>query len=146
MIFSVCKFAEGSDSGLMGNTLSSANQVRYWNTGYLIFTGGGSSVVQSVSKDTLNIVDWTRNSGDKTFFENGSDVGGANDNTTTLTVNTVGTIGSGAKSNFELSELIVIPAYDETNKELVEGYLAWKYSLEGNLPVGHAYKNYPPTT
>lgn len=30
-------------------------------------------------------------------------------------------------------------------RERIEGYLAWKWALEANLPVGHPFKNQPPT-
>ena len=30
------------------------------------------------------------------------------------------------------------------NRQLIEGYLAWKWGLEANLPIGHPYKNFPP--
>ena len=30
------------------------------------------------------------------------------------------------------------------NQQLVEGYLAWKWGVEGNLPAGHPYKNAAP--
>jgi len=32
-----------------------------------------------------------------------------------------------------------------TDQQLVEGYLAWKWGLEGNLPNGHPYKNAAPS-
>jgi hypothetical protein len=31
-----------------------------------------------------------------------------------------------------------------TNQEIMEGYLAWKWGMESQLPVGHPYKNFPP--
>jgi len=31
-----------------------------------------------------------------------------------------------------------------TDQEIMEGYLAWKWGLQGNLPIGHPYKNFPP--
>lgn len=33
---------------------------------------------------------------------------------------------------------------DPNDQEIVEGYLAWKWGLETNLPVGHPYKNSRP--
>jgi len=33
-----------------------------------------------------------------------------------------------------------------SDRELVEGYLAWKWGLQANLPVDHPYRNAPPTT
>ena len=34
---------------------------------------------------------------------------------------------------------------DLTDLEKGEGYLAWKWGLESSLPIGHPYKNSPPT-
>lgn len=31
-----------------------------------------------------------------------------------------------------------------TDRQIEEGYLAWKWGLQGNLPAGHPYKNSPP--
>jgi len=35
---------------------------------------------------------------------------------------------------------------DISNVEKAEGYIAWKWGLQGNLPVSHPYKNAAPTT
>lgn len=41
-----------------------------------------------------------------------------------------------------------ILAYDERlnigDRQQIEGYLAWKWGLESQLPIGHPYKNSPP--
>ena len=34
---------------------------------------------------------------------------------------------------------------NDSTKEKIEGYLAWKYNVQGNLYSGHAYENEPPT-
>lgn len=36
-------------------------------------------------------------------------------------------------------------ALSTDNRQRLEGYLAWKWGLEANLPSGHPYKNSPPT-
>lgn len=33
----------------------------------------------------------------------------------------------------------------DADRQRIEGYLAWKWGLEANLPVGHPYKTTPPT-
>jgi hypothetical protein len=46
----------------------------------------------------------------------------------------------------KISEVIAIdyvPSVAERNR--AEGYLAWKWGLEANLPAGHPFKNTPPT-
>jgi hypothetical protein len=35
---------------------------------------------------------------------------------------------------------------DTTNRQLTEGYLAWKWGIEANLASGHPYENAAPTT
>ena len=32
----------------------------------------------------------------------------------------------------------------DQQRQQIEGYLAWKWGLQTNLPAGHPYKNYPP--
>jgi hypothetical protein len=32
----------------------------------------------------------------------------------------------------------------DQQRQQIEGYLAWKWGLQANLPAGHPYKNYPP--
>ena len=33
----------------------------------------------------------------------------------------------------------------ESRREQMEGYLAWKWGIEGSLPAGHPFKSVPPT-
>jgi hypothetical protein len=43
-------------------------------------------------------------------------------------------------------EILVFNSVVSTdNQQLVEGYLAWKWGLEANLPSGHPYENAAPT-
>lgn len=57
-----------------------------------------------------------------------------------------GWLGGGAyQFKGEANEIIVTPnILDTTNRQLVEGYLAWKWGLQGSLPSNHPYKNTPP--
>lgn len=62
------------------------------------------------------------------------------------------TLNIGARNNGaslamdgDLHELIIYNApLSQANREKVEGYLAWKWGLEGNLPSGHPYENAAP--
>lgn len=38
----------------------------------------------------------------------------------------------------------IVSFADPTKQEIVEGYLAWKWGLQGSLPPTHPYKNFPP--
>jgi hypothetical protein len=66
-----------------------------------------------------------------------------------MTYTTTNTIGgwSGYTNNVDsvLSEVIIYnSALTTTNRQQVEGYLAWKWGLQGSLPSGHAYKSVAP--
>jgi hypothetical protein len=46
----------------------------------------------------------------------------------------------------EIAEVIFTnAALSNTNRQLIEGYLAWKWGLQANLPNDHPYKNAAPT-
>jgi len=60
-----------------------------------------------------------------------------------LTVNTGGT---GETSDCDIAEVILYNSVLTTLQvQQIEGYLAWKWGLQANLPVGHPYKNAPPS-
>jgi len=62
---------------------------------------------------------------------------------------TFGLLGSGSFGTFAamaIAETVVVSGVLSTdNRQKLEGYLAWKWGLQANLPVGHPYKNTPPT-
>ena len=44
-----------------------------------------------------------------------------------------------------IGEIIICPEdHTQATRQKVEGYLAWKWGLEGNLPIGHPYKTAAP--
>jgi hypothetical protein len=46
----------------------------------------------------------------------------------------------------DIAEILVGGAtLTDTNRQLIEGYLAHRYGLSGNLPSDHPYKNFAPT-
>jgi hypothetical protein len=55
---------------------------------------------------------------------------------------------AGSPSEFyggSIGELIVYNSFLNTSqRQQVEGYLAWKWGLQGNLPANHPFKNYRP--
>lgn len=45
-----------------------------------------------------------------------------------------------------ISEIVLTDsALSTTDRQRLEGYLAWKWGLQSNLPANHPYKNSPPT-
>lgn len=54
---------------------------------------------------------------------------------------------NGAAFNGHVAEIVDLNALPTTTeRQQIEGYLAWKYGLEINLPSGHPYKDGPPMT
>jgi hypothetical protein len=46
----------------------------------------------------------------------------------------------------EIAEIVVLPeAASVAPRQRIEGYLAWKWGLEANLPSGHPYELAAPT-
>jgi hypothetical protein len=44
-----------------------------------------------------------------------------------------------------IGEIIMVQTTDTTTRQKIEGYLAWKWGLQANLPNDHPYKNAAPT-
>lgn len=48
-------------------------------------------------------------------------------------------------SDCQVAEILLFNrVLSSTEKEIIEGYLAWKWGLQGNLPLDHPYKNAKP--
>jgi hypothetical protein len=50
--------------------------------------------------------------------------------------------------NFQghIGEMVAVVGTSTTGRQLIEGYLAWKWGLEANLPADHPYKSSAPLT
>jgi hypothetical protein len=55
----------------------------------------------------------------------------------------VATAGS-AFVNADIGEIVISSVQSDVNRQKLEGYLAWKWGLQGNLPAGHPYKATAP--
>jgi hypothetical protein len=75
-------------------------------------------------------------------------VNGAQTNTGNIGTNpfTIISLGHNETESQDLDGYIAetIAFSDAANQEITEGYLAWKWGLQGNLPAGHPYKNSRP--
>jgi hypothetical protein len=80
-------------------------------------------------------------------FFNG-DAGTPNTNSRTLRSATVVQIGINTSStqshNCNIGELVIFEGENNTNRQLVEGYMAWKWGLQADLVATHPYKSIPP--
>jgi hypothetical protein len=52
--------------------------------------------------------------------------------------------GTARQSNLVFGEVIMVQTTDTTTRQLIEGYLAWKWGLTSSLPSDHPYKNSAP--
>lgn len=58
----------------------------------------------------------------------------------------IGTDQYGSYGIGDIAEIVIIDQTDNTTqRQKMEGYLAWKWGLEGDLPNDHPYKNAAPT-
>ena len=63
------------------------------------------------------------------------------------TATTFGGPGTAGGGNAQVGELIICDtALSTDDRQKLEGYLAWKWGLEANLPGTHPYRYTPPTT
>ena len=87
------------------------------------------------------------------LFLDGTEVSrfaGVNNTLVPTNTNTFVYLGSGNDTSpgssyrGDISEIIVLESVNTTDRQKVEGYLAWKWGLVANLPVGHPYKLISP--
>jgi hypothetical protein len=104
--------------------------------GYHIFAGWNTSLVAGnnivIARDGLSAV-YTNDGGNLALTGDGLGVGEL--------------VGSSIRyTNASIAEVVILPvAVTVTQQQFIEGYLAHKWGLEDNLPVGHPYKSGPPT-
>ena len=63
-------------------------------------------------------------------------------------ISPVDTSGTGVQAGlFYVAEIIAYKSahIDKATRETIEGYLAWKWGLQGSLPADHTYKSFAPT-
>jgi hypothetical protein len=54
-------------------------------------------------------------------------------------------IGGSRHSIDPVGEIVIANAYTLADQQKLEGYLAWKWGVQANLPAAHPYKNAEPT-
>ena len=136
----------GPDHGLGFNGLSPITGI-----------GNPDAIYQATNPVTSNastILSWDRTSstGVLNWFKDGAANGTATGATGTRTFNTSLALGSMQQAGlapwltFTTGEVVVTSSVlSAANRQRLEGYLAWKWGLEANLPSNHPYKLLPPT-
>ena len=101
----------------------------------------GSNIVNSTNNIISVILDTSGS-----IFLNGSTTNVASTAFAGLSLNTPlrWAISGGAFKGY-VGEVITYPSVLITaSRQKIEGYLAWKWGIQGSLPVGHPYKTAPP--
>jgi hypothetical protein len=137
----------GADHGLGFNGLTPITGVG----------GPADAMLQATSPVTSGspaIAHWDRASttGTCRWYLNGTSNGQGTGETGARTYNNGMALGSmwenggGQWLSFRVGEIVVASSVLPTdNRQRLEGYLAWKWGLESNLPANHPYKLLPPT-
>jgi hypothetical protein len=114
------------------------NAVQMLGAGTAVVTPNGTA---PDNQDFILVTKW--NSTLSQLRLNGSLLSSGNIGTTNFSSINLGA-SEGEASSIEGYIAEVISFADSTQQERVEGYMAWKWGLVANLPVGHPYKNQPP--
>jgi hypothetical protein len=143
---------EASDSTgfRMSNNSATSNSLT-------ITKGGDGTTYNGITWDQYHIINVQWNGTDNSpVYSDGSFVSQYSSNSaTTFTFNRFGlgaSLGTSANSfapaTFwagSINEVIIFKSVlSTTNRQLVEGYLAWKWGLQANLPAGHPYLSASP--
>jgi hypothetical protein len=103
------------------------------------------------SPEPTNVWGFTQTASQRIMYLNGTiPAGGTNTNSTLITANPGGVIGAYQADPFysldgRLHEFIVFTrALSTREREQMEGYLAWKYGAQNNLPTTHPYYKFRP--
>lgn len=120
------------------------------NNGYVAF----GSTASYLGVDTLYV--YGRLTGQNyingdLFWRNGTSISStASGSGTNSPSNTTAnfTLGNGSSNNpidGRIYEMVICESQDTDLRQKLEGYLAWRWGLEGNLPGGHPYAGGAPT-
>ena len=120
------------------------------------FNNGNWITNEDVAINTNELLVWQRtansNYGASTGYLNGTQLTqSVSTNPSNIPTNTTANFGIGngfqnQSSDFDgdLYEIVICETTSSTDREKIEGYLAHKYGLDGNLPALHPYKSTPP--
>jgi len=76
---------------------------------------------------------------------NTSQGSGATQNAASYAVELMGDVGGIQFASGDVGEFIALGYVPgTTDRQLIEGYVAWRWGIEANLPSGHPYKSAPP--
>lgn len=147
----LCKGAVNAQwSWIWANT--AFNNISYWRhttAGGQTATGPNNSIA-----DATDYV-WSGDMADAgiTQYRNGTALSGAvGAGTRNFGASSALTIGSSPDVSYtanrfqgNIHEIVLLHTASATNRQLLEGYMAWRWGLQANLPGGHPYVSAAPT-
>ena len=122
------------DAEIVFSNLDAAEDAYTTNTPFSLFQEANYTTrTLNVFKDGTNIA-----SGTATYFTEG---GGTTSDTNSSEISISNSTASAAMNNVDVRELILFTGSPLTTaqRQQVEGYLAWKWNLQGNLPSTHPF-------
>lgn len=155
-VFGVLRYknATTSQQGALCNDVSGTAPSIYWQPSAGTFNAYNGAYVAcgSYTVNQIDMIGTTQTPTTFNIYRSGAvaGTGGAVSGAVTNNGWQIGRLGLGSFFNFnyaqvDWAEIITVNSVDTTTRQLIEGYLAWKWGLEANLPAGHPYRNYPPT-
>jgi hypothetical protein len=136
---------------LISNTWGGSGGTNHmpWTDGNIYFSGFSTSRPNlgnpSVSLVNPRILSHESTNGNVAFYIDGSSFFTSVSNTFSNPATTKRIGQAASKFTGQVAELIVLSNIPTTTeRQLIEGYLAWKWGLQASLPLDHPYKNAAP--
>jgi len=142
----------GTDDALATLDGTSSNQIRFnrFDEYSIEYTNAGDSggITDTGGDTNPHIINGRYSGSNVQLFKDGTQVGSNDAMVGTVTLNDflnlcADAFGGNTHDGW-VAELVWSGYKVTADRELIEGYLAWKWGLEGNLPGGHTYEDSPP--
>ena len=135
-------------AGTSTTTAGTRMAMRWINTSFSVLGGSGGGNIQFLSGVTSPegqpyLLLPRYNASNSVWRINGTETNTGSVGTNAFSILQLGhnEVEAGDLDGF-IAEMVAFPS--SLQQEIIEGYLAWKWGLESQLPVGHPYKNFPP--
>lgn len=137
-------YMSGSD------VVTNTNLVIGWSADTYLYAQYGNDISTSDTYSTPTAGIWgmlLNTASGRLLFKDGTQVASSG-TTTTLSSYTGANLGNFLASDYyngDIAEVVVTTtALSTTDRQKMEGYLAWKWGLQASLPADHPYKNQRP--
>jgi len=150
--FVVVNFNNSNHQNLLMSSTTNARELVLFSNLINLFSANVGAVLTAPPPtiNTTNLIEYSLNSTATNIYLNGNSTasggGYAPVAETSLTI-ARNSVGASAFLNGKLYEIIIYNSVvSTTTRQLVEGYLAWKWGFQSSLPSNHPYKNSAPGT